>query len=439
MSAQIPRLHLAIPLQVILAVCLLLFTASCSLVQPGSPSPAAATQAAVPTDSKLAPTPPANLEVTPAPAEFIRIWLPPQFDPQADAPAAKILKTHLELFIALNPGVQIEVRIKAEDGPGDLLDSLSTANVAAPLALPDLVVLSRPLLEIAAIKGYVKPLDSLAPFLDDSNWYEYARQLGRLQDSAFGLPLAGEALVVVFRSADIAQAPKTWEEVLSLETVFGFPAGDSQAMFTLAQYQAAEGLVQDGQGRPTLDEATLAEVLSFYQAAQNAGVFPYWLTQFDAEAQAWEAWDSGQFPLSVTWSTRFLQLPGGPGVEVSPLPTRSGQLYTLARGWVWAVASPNPDRQELALRLAKHLSDPVFLGQWTAAGGYLPPHPAALREWPVDSRSQFVSELVESARLSPSENLLSTLGPILRQAALAVLRQQIDPAQAASQAVELLK
>lgn len=436
-----PRSQIAFMPQVFLAICMLLFTAGCSLLPPGSPTPSASTQAALPTAGVITPSPFVSLEETPAPAEFIRIWLPPQFDPQADTPAAKILRTHLDSFITLNPGVQIEVRTKAEDGPGGLLDSLSTANVAAPLALPDLIVLSRPLLEIAAIKGYVKPLDALAPFLDDSSWYEYARQLGRLQDSAFGLPLAGEALVVVSRRANIAQAPRTWEDVLGLETVFGFPAGDSQAMFTLAQYQAVEGPVEDGQGRPTLDEAALSEVLSFYQAAQNAGVFPYWLTQFESEAQAWEAWNSGQFPLNVTWSTRFLQLPEDPGleVEVGHLPTRSGQPYTLARGWVWAVASPNSERQELALRLVKHLSDSVFLGQWTAAGGYLPPHPAALGEWPVSSRSQFVRELVESARLSPSENLLSTLGPILRQAALAVLRQQVDPAQAASQAVELLK
>ena len=66
---------------------------------------------------------------------FVRIWLPPQFDPRSGTPAAKILKNHLDLFIALNPGVQIEVRIKAEDGPGGLLDSLGSTNVAAPLAL----------------------------------------------------------------------------------------------------------------------------------------------------------------------------------------------------------------------------------------------------------------------------------------------------------------
>jgi ABC-type glycerol-3-phosphate transport system substrate-binding protein len=410
-------------------------------VQTGSSTPATTIQAATPTSGSLTLTAtlPVTIEATPAPAEFIHIWLPPQFDPQADTPPAEILKAHLDLFITLNPGVQIDVRTKAEDGPGGLLDSLSTANVAAPLALPDLVILSRPLLEIAAIKGFLTPLDSLAPFLDDSNWYEYARQLGRLQDSAFGLPFAGEALVVVYRSAEVTQTPQTWEEVLGLESVLGFPAGDSQALFTLAQFQAADGLVQDEQGRPSLDEATLAEVLSFYQAAQNAGVFPYWLTQFDGEAQAWEAWDSGQFPLNVTWSTRYLQLPDDSGLGVGPLPTRSGQPYTLARGWVWAVASPDPNRQELALRLVKHLSDPVFLGQWTAAGGYLPPHPAALREWPAGARSQFVQGLVEAAHLAPSENLLSTLGPILRQAALAVLRQQVDPALAASQAVELLK
>jgi ABC-type glycerol-3-phosphate transport system substrate-binding protein len=336
-------------------------------------------------------------------------------------------------------GVQIEVRVKAEDGPGGILDSLETANVAAPLALPDLIVLSHPQLEIAAIKGYVRPLDSLAQILEDPGWYPYSRQLGRLQDSVFGLPFAGEAQVVIFRKKEIMQAPKSWEDVLKLNDVLGFPASDPRALFTLQQYQAAGGQVQDEQGRPALDKNILAEVLIFYQKAQNAGVFPYWLAQFETDAQGWDAWNAGQFPLNVVWSTQFLQQPAESGLVAGAVPTRSGQPYTLARGWVWAIASPNTERQELALRLVEYLSDPEFLGKWTATAGYIPPHLSALDQWPDDPRRQFVADLASSAHLYPSENLLSALGPILRQSVLAVLRQQADPVQAASQAVELLK
>jgi hypothetical protein len=82
------------------------------------------------------------------------------------------------------------VRIKALDGPGGLLDALSAANAAAPLALPDLILLPRPQLETAALKGLLTPFDGLSASLNNGDWYDYARDLAQLQDSTFGLPLA---------------------------------------------------------------------------------------------------------------------------------------------------------------------------------------------------------------------------------------------------------
>ena len=79
------------------------------------------------------------------------------------------------------------MRIKAPDGPGGLLDSLTTASAAAPLALPDLVALPRPIMETAALKGLVHPYQNLTSPIDEPDWYPYARQLARLQDSIFGI------------------------------------------------------------------------------------------------------------------------------------------------------------------------------------------------------------------------------------------------------------
>lgn len=415
------------------------FTTGCSFIGADRNTRITSTPTVPPTPISVNVTPTASLQPTQAEPASILIWLPPQFDPQSNSPAAEILKNHLDLFTSLNSGIQIDVRLKAEDGPGGLLDSLATATVAAPLALPDLVVLSRPLLEIAAIKGYVKSLGSMELLIKDENWYGYAQELGHLQESAFGLPFAGEAQMVVFQRSEIEQAPRTWDDVLLLDDVLAFPAGDPQALFTLAQYQAAGGLIQDEQGRPTLDEEILVDVLTFYQKALNAGVFPFWLTQFESDSQAWDAWSADQFSLNVTWSRQLLQKPIESGLDVAVIPTRSGQPYTLIKGWTWAVSSPNAVRQLWALRLLEHLNDPAFLGQWSAAAGYLPPHRDALAQWPEDSRKEFAGELAESARLYPSDNLLSVLGPILRQAAFAVLRQQVDPVQAADQAIEMLK
>ena len=43
----------------------------------------------------------------------LQVWLPPEFDPDGGTPAGDLLKARLEEFSAQNPGVSIEVRLKA--------------------------------------------------------------------------------------------------------------------------------------------------------------------------------------------------------------------------------------------------------------------------------------------------------------------------------------
>ena len=89
----------------------------------------------------------------------LRIWVPPQFDPESGSPAGDLLQERLNLYTAERPDLRIETRVKASSGTGGLLDSLSSANAAAPLVVPDLILLPRAGLEIAALKGLLFPFD----------------------------------------------------------------------------------------------------------------------------------------------------------------------------------------------------------------------------------------------------------------------------------------
>ncbi len=137
----------------------------------------------------------------------LRIWLPPQFYPPRNTPAGEILQARLDEFTKRR-GLPIEVRIKALSGVGGMVESLSTTNAAAPLALPDLVLLPRPLFEAAALKGLLYPIEGqISPF-DAKDWYDYAIQLAHLQNSTYGVPFAGDALVLIYRPAEIATPTK---------------------------------------------------------------------------------------------------------------------------------------------------------------------------------------------------------------------------------------
>ena len=132
-----------------------------------------------------------------------------------------------------------------------------------------------------------------------------------------------------------------------------------------------------------LDEATLTQVLSFYQQRSQAGVMPVWLTQLEADEQVWQAFAEEQASMAIAWASSYLSKSADLPFEtkIAPQITADGSVYTLATGWVWALASPDPARQSLAAQLAEFLVDQQFLAEWNTATGYLPPHIDALAEW----------------------------------------------------------
>ena len=414
-------------------VLLLVWAAACSALPVASPTiTVESTPTTIPTlQPTQAVTPTAAGPVT------LHIWLPPEFDPQAGTPAAEILNARLEEFTSRRPDTRVEVRLKALDGPGGVLDSLTAANAAAPLAMPDLVALPRSTLEAAALKGLLRPFDDLVEPVDDADWYEYARQMARLQDSTFGLPFAGDAQILVNRTTAIPQPPGTLSDTLSAIGPLVFAAADPQALFTLAQYLANGGAILDEQGRPTLEVLPLIEVMEYYQRAAASEVVPFWVTQYQNGDQVWEAFTDGSANMIVSSASQHIKNMVADSAG-SRLPTGDGRPFTLASGWVWALASPDPEKQKLSADLAEFLSEGDFLARWTTALGYLPTRPSAMANWGTASQRSLASEIVSSAQLIPSEDVLNSISPLLLNATVNVLKQQAEPAVAAREAVDSL-
>lgn len=416
-----------------LLLVLLLFAAGCTAISSTGPTSLPPTLPS----STPSPVPTEAITATPDGPLTLRLWLPPEFDPSSGSPAGDLLKTRLEEFTQRRPGTRIDVRIKAPDGPGGLLDSLTTASAAAPLALPDLVALPRPIMETAALKGLIHPYQNLSSPIDEPDWYPYARQLARLQDSIFGLPFAGDAMTLVYQPSVISAPPDDLTSALASPGILGFPAADPQALYTLALYQAAGGIVRDEQGRPILDTKTLEQVLTFYQDGSQSLLTPFWLTQFQNDAESWQAYKEGRMPMVVTWMSRFLN-ELQPDMAASPIPTLDGNDYTLASGWVWSLASPDAQKQELSTELAEFLSDSEFMARWTAAAGYLPTRLSALASWKDAGIQALASQVLSSAQLYPAEDLLNSLAPALEKATVEVLKQENTPQKAAEAATQSL-
>jgi multiple sugar transport system substrate-binding protein len=398
----------------------------------GISSPATSEPSAIPTTTGENPLPTPSLG-----GQILRIWLPPQFDPGEDNPASELLQARLNEFRAGNPNIQLEVRLKALDGPGGMLDSLVAANAAAPSDLPDLVLLPRPLLESAAVKGLLHPYDGLTNIMDDQNWFEYALQLAHLKSSTYGIPFAGDIMVLVHSTPDEETTPFSLEDTLTQGSVLLYPAGEPQALFTLCMYLAEGGKLRDDQGRPTLEETPLLNILNYDQQANLAGVMPYTLTQYTNDTQVWEAMLSSQYRMGVTWTHTYLSDPQDveTGLAMAALPTPDGVPFTLATGWSWVLAGKDSTHLTLDVKLAEFLADKEFLAKWTQAAGYLPPRVDALQIWPINQSRQVIEQVSYSAWLVPSADLISTIGPLLQQAVKDVLEGHSDPQSAAHASV----
>lgn len=421
-----------------LLLLLLILTTGCSGIIPTSESPETESPA---TAAAPSPTAAATAQATPSAQategpSTLRLWVPPEFDPASGTPAGDLLQARLEAFTRRR-GLEVEVRVKVLDGPGGLLDTLTTAGAAAPLALPDVVALPYPALESAALKGLLYPYDGLSSLMDDSDWYDFARQLATLESSVFGLPFAGDTLVMAYRPEAVEQPPRGWPAALEMNAPMAFAAADPDAMVTLALYQAAGGSVQDEQGRPVLEVEPLEEVLTFYQQGSQSGLLPFWLTQFQNTDQVWESFLESQVDQAVVWGSDYL---GGDieGVSLSWFPTPNAAPYSLSGGWVWALASPQAESRQAASQLAEFLVDPGFLAGWNQAAGLLPTRPSSMGSWEDGDVRIRLSRILNNSQVYPSIEVLTSVGPLLQEATVQVLKEEAEPAEAAQDAVNRL-
>jgi len=385
-------------------------------------------------------TPVATTEVVEPEAEgpvTLRVWVPPEFDPAQDSPASDIFLSRLDEFAARKPNVEIEVRPKNVDGLGGILDTLTTASAAAPLALPDLVALPRHGLETAAELGLLVPYDGLTAVLDDPDWYEFARQLSYLKNTTYGIPFAGDAMIMSYRSEIVPEPPVDWGASLAVTTTLSYPAADPNALFTLAQYQSLGAPIVDENEQPFLDVIFLTQVFSYYQQASASELMPFWLTQFETDDQSWGAYQDSQADMVITWASRYLQTPTDVA-NATAMPMYDGGTYTLADGWVWTLTTNDPDRQLLSAQLAEFLTTSEYLARWTDALGLIPPRPSATAAWVSSPSQTLVNQIAPTARLIPSLDLINVLGPVLSPAVVSVLKAEAAPTVAAETAVQKL-
>jgi multiple sugar transport system substrate-binding protein len=406
----------------------LLFSAGCASLGPllaslTTPTPIP-TKRFTPTPITIATTTPPVEQGTP----ILRVWLPSQFNPAAENPPAKLLAQQLKKFESEHPGLKIEVRLKKEEAEGEILNELSVASAAAPSVLPDLILLSRSDLEAAALKGLLHPIDGLSTSLEDPNWYGYAQQLGHIQNTGYGLPFMGDAMVLVYYP-ELGMIVN-WEDVLSSKGQVVFPAGNPDGLVGLSLYASAGGQILDPQGLPTLDEAVLTRMLTLVEEGRSKRVFPASLSNVTNETQTLQIYRTGIANKGIIWILNYHPTSDG---AITPLPGLDETPFSYATGWIWALAGSDPENQQLAVKLAEYLVADDFIAEWTRETGYLPTRPSS-----VEEGDRTMTAILESAHPIPSSAVLAVLGPLMQEAITRVLNGE-QPKDVAENVIQKLK
>jgi ABC-type glycerol-3-phosphate transport system substrate-binding protein len=400
---------------------LLLLLVGCSSLAPllSTPTPVPASTATATPQATPTPTAPAADQ-----PNLLRIWLPPQFDPNAETPSAQLLKQRLLEFENEHPGLEIEVRIKAST---DITSTLSVTSNAAPSAMPDLIALSYADMQMAASAGFLHPLEGLTDILQEPDWYAFARELGHFQSTEYGLPFASDALLMVYRPAVFDGPLSNWDFIINSGNQIVFPASNPQASFPLALYLSAE--------KEPVDEETLVRVLTLYQKALTTETISPSIRDLQSGEQALQIFREGGADLAVVWASSDISAQSG---EYLPLLGLDNVNYSLGTGWVWALAGSGAENEPLAVELASYLVESDFMSAWTQASGYLPARPQALGSWPKETLRVSLDEILQSTHPIPVDDTTRVLTPLLQEALVRIFNGE-QPEAVARSVVESIK
>jgi ABC-type glycerol-3-phosphate transport system substrate-binding protein len=389
-----------------------LFDRSAEATVTPAPEPTPEVQPTAAVGEPPAPTP------SPTGAITLTLWTTADVSPRPETPGGFALAEQLAAFEAEHPGVTLQLEQKSVGGTGGTLSYLRTGRQVAPTILPDLILLPTEQLPVAVNERLIYPVGHLlpAPMLDEL--FPVADALVRIDDTIFAYPFAVTNLQhLAYNRAVITDTfPATWDALLADEaTSLVFPAaGGDGAELALQFYLAAGGTLADEANQPHLEVAPLLQALSWLRDGRAAGTIVPQSDNVATLAEAWQIFQTGQATVAQTRAGLFMrERVLGQNHGYAPMPGPNGPLPPLVRGWTWALATPDPARQELAAELIVWLAGSANLGSWSAQSHTLPARRTAFEYWPEEEAYiRFVQEQLEAAEPYPAAagTLLTAFG-----------------------------
>jgi ABC-type glycerol-3-phosphate transport system substrate-binding protein len=392
-------------------------------------TPIVSSETAIPTRTAAPPeTPEATQPVT------LTLWVPEEFAPGAER-GGDVLEARAAAFEATHPGVDLNYVLKAPYGKGGMLDWIMQLYELMPDRLPDAAIVDSRELDKLEKLGLPQPLNRALPSGAFWDLFPPAQTMARQGGMWANQPLVLDAEHLVYDTRRVSTPPISWQEVLSTTTPFAF-AADSTDTFLL--HYLHDGGSLSPTEHPALDSSIMQNVLEYYQRARANGNLNEAAASMKSAREILPLFASGQAPMAQVRARDFLSERARlPGAAAAPIPTRDGQVTTLASGWTYVILTPNPVRGRAAAEYLAWIDDPTFLGEWTQAARLVPASTSAFAQSITPpAYADTLRTLLNHALVAPSFTAQAPYADAWHSAVQAVLSGQLAPDDAAYRALQ---
>ncbi|MCC6614829.1 MAG: extracellular solute-binding protein [Anaerolineae bacterium] len=382
-----PRFLVTIVIAVLTAI------VACSPQLSGSPT-AVADATDVPPVTPTAPT--ATLTPTARPNLTLRFWLPDSLAGLDSVDAGDVLSEQISEFEQAFPNIQVELRLRAANGTGGILETIRAAAQVAPGALPDVTLMRLQDFRAAVQEGLLQPLSESDLVVGDDDFMPAVAALGQIDGQWLGVPSTLEVLHVAYQPTDEPVAGWRFDQVLTAHTPLLFPGMSSNGLSPvfLLQYLVAVGEGTDPATLP-VDETALRATLRFYERAASDELVTPTVLEYDAPERYPDALD-GDIPAVVSSSLYLQFVSEGQPLDLGYIPTTTGEPATTLDGWLWVVVRSGNDQQSAALRFINWMMSTERQVAYHQAIHMLPATRAAQRQLDPDYAT-FVETLLQKA------------------------------------------
>jgi len=375
------------------------------------------------------------------PSMVVKIWGPLELSPQSEGEEGQVLREQVRVFEASHPGIEIVYEPKPVTGAASVLDYASSARSVASGVLPDLVILPSTDLKQAVQAELLFPLDNLVAEGLGNDFYTFATRDVRVDGKLFALPLTVQVEHGVIRDESPHTTLTVLEQLLNDDAPTWLFTGQARkegemSNALLLQLIAINEQLPTAEALPSRDK--FVALFTTLHTAQQVGSIPRQVLSLDDHIQLYERLRSGQADFLESNSRKFmLERDREENILFARLPTLTGVSMAVIDGYVIAITTEEPNKQQTAALYVKWMLESSRLAEWNRAYRGLPPRRSSLKDTVEDEIYRtFLAEQLENGWLRPSGTTWHNFAQIIQEQFRAVMLEQISPSEAVDTILE---